>query len=176
MLLTVDHMSPTYRYDRPVRGVVQSHRLTPSVFDGQKVIGLDGHGRRAAPRAGRSATGRATGSRAGRCAARSSEIEVRVEGQVETTDLAGILRGHRETVPPEAYLRETVPTARRCRVDRAGARGRWAMPMTRWTRRIGCPRRSPTPSPTGPARPMPTPPRPRRWRRARASARTTPMP
>jgi transglutaminase-like putative cysteine protease len=40
-----------------------------------------------------------------------AEIEVRVQGQVETTDLAGMLRGHRETVPPEAYLRDTPATA-----------------------------------------------------------------
>ena len=36
MILTVDHVT-TYRYAQPVRGVVQSHRLTPSVYDGQKV-------------------------------------------------------------------------------------------------------------------------------------------
>ena len=37
MLLTVDHVT-RYCYDTPVRGVVQSHRLTPSRFDGQKVV------------------------------------------------------------------------------------------------------------------------------------------
>ena len=37
MLLSVDHVT-RYRYDRPVRGVVQSHRMTPSRFDGQRVI------------------------------------------------------------------------------------------------------------------------------------------
>ena len=37
MLLTVDHVTH-YTYDRPVRGVVQSHRLTPSHFDGQRVM------------------------------------------------------------------------------------------------------------------------------------------
>ena len=37
MLLSVDHVTH-YRYDRPVRGVVQSHRLMPSRFDGQKVL------------------------------------------------------------------------------------------------------------------------------------------
>ena len=38
MLLTVDHVT-NYTYDPPVRGVVQSHRLSPSRFDGQRVIG-----------------------------------------------------------------------------------------------------------------------------------------
>ncbi|MFN3577381.1 MAG: transglutaminase N-terminal domain-containing protein, partial [Tabrizicola sp.] len=37
MRLTVDHLT-RYRYDAPVRSVVQSHRLTPSAFAGQKVI------------------------------------------------------------------------------------------------------------------------------------------
>ena len=34
MILTVKHLT-CYRYEAPVRGVVQSHRLTPSIFDGQ---------------------------------------------------------------------------------------------------------------------------------------------
>jgi transglutaminase-like putative cysteine protease len=37
-------------------------------------------------------------------------VVISVSGQVETTDLAGVLRGHRETVAPEAYLRDTYPT------------------------------------------------------------------
>ena len=36
-------------------------------------------------------------------------IEVVVEGTVETTDTAGVLRGHRETISPRVYLQ---PTAR----------------------------------------------------------------
>ena len=38
------------------------------------------------------------------------EIEVRVSGTVQTTDLAGILRGHREIVAPICYLRNTSAT------------------------------------------------------------------
>ena len=37
MRLTVDHVT-RYTYDAPVRSVVQSHRLTPSVFEGQKTL------------------------------------------------------------------------------------------------------------------------------------------
>ena len=37
MRLRISHRT-TYRYDRPVRGVVQSLRLFPSVFDGQRAI------------------------------------------------------------------------------------------------------------------------------------------
>ena len=109
MLLTVDHVT-RYSYDRPVRAVMQSHRLTPSVFDGQKVRdwsvtvtdGIpggafrDGAGDRVQ---GWTVKGPVSG------------IEVRVTGTVETVDLAGVLRGHREVVPPEVYLVETLPTA-----------------------------------------------------------------
>ena len=37
MILTVAHRT-TYSYDAPIRVAVQSLRLTPSVFDGQRVI------------------------------------------------------------------------------------------------------------------------------------------
>ena len=31
-------------------------------------------------------------------------VEVLVDGTVETTDIAGVLRGHREMISPRAYL------------------------------------------------------------------------
>ena len=37
MILTVAHVT-TYRYDRPVRGAVQSIRIFPSSCEGQRVI------------------------------------------------------------------------------------------------------------------------------------------
>lgn len=108
MLLTVDHVT-RYRYDAPVRGVVQSHRLTPSRFDGQKVLewevtvsgGVAG---------GSFRDGAGDWVQGWTVAGPVSEIEVRVKGKVETTDLAGVLRGHRETAPPDAYLRDTAAT------------------------------------------------------------------
>jgi transglutaminase-like putative cysteine protease len=39
-----------------------------------------------------------------------TEITVTVKGVVETSDLAGVLRGHRETVAPGCYLRDTPAT------------------------------------------------------------------
>lgn len=108
MLLTVDHVT-RYVYDQPVRGVVQSHRLTPSLFDGQKVRdwevtvtdGVAG---------GSFRDGAGDCIRAWSVSGPVSEIAVQVRGVVETVDLAGILRGHRESVPPECYLRDTAPT------------------------------------------------------------------
>lgn len=108
MILTVEHVT-TYRYDAPVRGVVQSHRLTPSVFEGQRVLNWRVEVPDAIP---------ADGFRDGAgdwvqgCSLRGpvTEVTVRVTGRVETVDLAGVLRGHRELVPPDAYLRDTPAT------------------------------------------------------------------
>ncbi len=69
MRLKISHET-VYRYGQPIRNLVQSLRLTPSVFEGQKTHewqvdvsgGVKGPG---------SATVPATGSRAGPCAVRS---------------------------------------------------------------------------------------------------------
>lgn len=108
MLLSVDHVT-RYRYDRPVRAVMQSHRLTPSKFDGQKVRdwtvtvsdGIPG---------GSFRDGAGDRVQGWMVKGPVSEVEVRVTGSVETSDLAGVLRGHREVVPPEVYLVETTAT------------------------------------------------------------------
>lgn len=113
MILTVQHVT-TYRYAQPVRGVVQSHRLTPSVFDGQKVRdwnvmvsdGIRGGGFR---------DGAGDWVQSWSVLGPVSEITVSVRGTVETVDLTGLLRGHKETMPREAYLNETMST----RVDAA---------------------------------------------------------
>ena len=108
MILTVAHVT-TYRYDQPVRGVVQSHRLHPSRFEGQRVLewrveaseGVEGG-------AFRDGAGDWVSSHSAR--GPLSEVTIRVNGRVETRDLSGVLRGHRERIPPEAYLRDTLPT------------------------------------------------------------------
>lgn len=108
MRLVVDHVT-RYRYDRPVRSGVQSHRLTPSDFQGQRVVewavSVSGGTRGACFRDG-------AGDRiqAWTIAGPVEEITVSVRGVVETSDQAGVLRGHRESVVPEAYLRDTPAT------------------------------------------------------------------
>ena len=113
MRLTVDHVT-RYRYDAPVRSVVQSHRLTPSAFAGQRVLDWEvtvTGGTRGA----RHRDGAGDAVQGWTIAGPVTEIAVRVQGTVETEDLAGVLRGHRETVAPDCYLRETAPT----RIDAA---------------------------------------------------------
>ena len=108
MLLLIDHVT-LYRYDAPVRGVVQSHRLTPSAHEGAQVLdwqvtvsgGVAGGGFR---------DGAGDWVQGWSVKGPVSEIEVRVRGKVATTDTAGVLRGLRETVPVEAWLRETALT------------------------------------------------------------------
>ncbi len=108
MILTVSHVT-TYRYAAPVRGAVQSLRVTPSLHDGQKTrvwdVSVDGGLRGGAFRdgAGDWIEGWSVRGPIG-------EVVVRVAGEVETTDLTGMLRGHRETVAPGTYMRETVLT------------------------------------------------------------------
>ncbi|NPD15311.1 transglutaminase family protein [Xinfangfangia sp. D13-10-4-6] len=120
MRLIVDHIT-RYDYERPVRGLVQSHRLTPSVFQGQKVISWQ-----VSVTAGQ--TGEEGGETPGllgaeftdgagdriqgwRIAGPATRVTVRVQGEVETADLAGMLKGHREVINPCAYKRETAMTA-----------------------------------------------------------------
>lgn len=108
MRLIVRHET-VYHFDPPMRGVVQSHRLTPSLFDGQQVIDwqvtVEGAARGAGFRDG-AGDWIETVSLLGPVA----EMTVGVAGEVETVDLAGVLRGHRESIPPMAYLRPTRAT------------------------------------------------------------------
>ena len=107
MILTVNHAS-SYSYSAPMRGAVQSLRLTPSRFDGQSTrdwqIEVEGGTRGGAYRDG-------AGDRVEGWSVRGpvTEVTVRVSGTVETRDLHGVLRGHREVVPAAAYLSPSPP-------------------------------------------------------------------
>jgi transglutaminase-like putative cysteine protease len=113
MRLRVRHET-VYHFDPPMRGVVQSHRLTPSLFEGQQIIdwsvSVEGAARGAGFRDG-AGDWIETVSLLGPV----ERMVVEVLGEVETFDLAGVLRGHRESIPPMAYLRPTRAT----RADKA---------------------------------------------------------
>lgn len=108
MILTVNHVT-TYDYDEAMGAAVQSLRLFPSRFDGQRVIewdvSVEGGIKGASFRDG-------AGDRVEGWSIRPpvEAVTVTVKGQVETFDTSGVLRGHRELVHPMAYLRETVAT------------------------------------------------------------------
>lgn len=108
MKLRISHET-VYRYDRPIRNLVQSLRLTPSVFEGQKThdwqIDVSGGVRGPGFRDG-------AGDWIEGWTVRGpvDQVTVRVEGRIDTRDMAGVLRGHREAIHPLTYLRDTAPT------------------------------------------------------------------
>lgn len=108
MKLRIVHQT-VYRYDRPVRNLVQSLRLTPSVFEGQRAHdwqidvsgGIRGPGFR---------DGAGDWIEGWTVRGPTEEVTVTVTGRVETRDTAGVLRGHRELIHPLAYGRDTAAT------------------------------------------------------------------
>ncbi len=108
MRLRVAHVT-TYRFSAPMRFFVQSHRLTPSRFDGQVVrewnVAVEGgaFGPDFVDGAGDTIT---TMSLAGPV----DLVEVLVTGVVDTRDLAGVLKGHKEQISPIVYLRGSAAT------------------------------------------------------------------
>ena len=99
MLLQVNHIT-RYRYDQPVRGVVQSHRLTPTPTEGQTVRDwvitvTDGL------RGGTFRDGAGDLVHSWSVLGPVSEIAVTVTGTIETKDMAGLLKGPREMLAPE---------------------------------------------------------------------------
>jgi transglutaminase-like putative cysteine protease len=105
MKLNVTHTT-AYHYETPQKAVLQSLRLVPSDFAGQQVVdwsvtidgGISGSQFR---------DGAGDVTETWRVRGPVEAVEVQVKGTVDTTDLAGVLRGHREKVPPMAYLRST---------------------------------------------------------------------
>lgn len=108
MRIRISHLT-SYAYGTPATSVIQMLRLTPRNHDGQYVARwridvstdcrLDQH---------EDAFGNLTHafSTEGPC----SELAVMVEGEVETRDTQGIVRGTVERFPPSLYLRTTALT------------------------------------------------------------------
>jgi transglutaminase-like putative cysteine protease len=106
MRIRVAHQT-VYRYDPPAKAIIQSLRLTPRSHDGQRVsrwridlADADGRLRPFEDSFGNlchtlSVTGPV------------DTITVLVEGEVETLDTSGVVRGTVERFPEEVYLRVT---------------------------------------------------------------------
>src|SRR5581483_10537295 len=105
MRIHVSHRT-VYRYDRPTTGVIQLLRLTPRNHDGQYVVRwaidvsddcrLDQYED-------------AFGNIAHTFTADGpfTELQVSVEGEIETQDTQGIVAGAVERFPPSLFLRDT---------------------------------------------------------------------
>src|SRR5213078_3862785 len=108
MRIQISHLT-NYRYDAPAASVIHMLRLTPRNHDGQYVARwridvsadcrLDQH---------EDAFGNI--SHAFTAEGPFSELNVLVEGEVETRDTEGVVRGAVERFPPSLYLRETALT------------------------------------------------------------------
>jgi len=105
MRLSVRHAT-AYTFDKPMRFVTQSHRLTPFSCESQQVmewnVSSEGatFGASFTDGAGEFITTMTLQGPVDR-------VEILVEGVVETRETAGVLRGHRETISPRAYLNPT---------------------------------------------------------------------
>jgi transglutaminase-like putative cysteine protease len=105
MRICISHET-TYRYQQPVRSVIQTLRLTPRNHDGQYVVNwrID-----VSENCQLDQLEDAFGNIAHVFSAEGpfSELRVHVEGDVDTQDTDGVVRGAIERLPPSLYLRET---------------------------------------------------------------------
>jgi len=108
MRLSIRHHT-SYRYEKPAEYAAQILRLTPRSYDGLSILSwrvvTKGPGRLAIFEDGFGNT-----SHMHTVTQRHDAVEVQVDGLVETSDTAGIIRGAPETLPVGAYLRWTTLT------------------------------------------------------------------
>src|SRR5688572_22588606 len=109
MRIRISH-DTTYSYGAPVKSAIQILRLTPRNHEGQFVarwkVDIDGEARVVR---GEDWYGNITHSL--NVDGPMDEIGLRVSGEVETEDQAGLVRGTVERFPPGLFLRQTQLTA-----------------------------------------------------------------
>lgn len=129
MRLTVRHAT-TYTYDPPVDRCALRLRLYPSSFDSQKVkdwkVSVNGKG---IPSLLTTAT--ADRESIWTCSGAGTEIVIVAEGEVETQDAAGVVRGLRETARPQIYLRPSPLTEPDARIEELAAEIKATAPLDR---------------------------------------------
>ncbi len=108
MRLTVRH-DTLYQFETPMRFVTQSHRLRPAGNASQTVLDWTVSAEGAVFGAG-FVDGAGDSISTMTVQGPVERIAVKVDGVVETTDTAGVLRNHRETISPRVYLQATRAT------------------------------------------------------------------
>jgi transglutaminase-like putative cysteine protease len=109
--IRVDHRT-TYRYHPAAKSVLQVLRLVPRSYEGQNVVRWRVSAEADVEvqlRRGEDALGNVT--QTATIQEPVSELLLRVEGEVETWETHGVVRGSGERFPPEAFLRDTPLTA-----------------------------------------------------------------
>ncbi len=105
MRIRVSHKT-VYRYDSPAAGVIQTLRMSPRPHDSQYILDWRIEvSEDCRLEAQEDAFGNAT--HAFSVDGPVSELRLSVEGEVETQDAQGVVRGTIERFPPSLYLRET---------------------------------------------------------------------
>jgi transglutaminase-like putative cysteine protease len=109
MRLRVQHQT-VYRYEKPNPYSIQTLRLSPRPYEGCAVLtwSVRGEGRRELPSL---IDGFGNLTHCHTVTRPHVEMTLAVEGEVETTDTAGVVRGTPEPLPPLFFLRETALTA-----------------------------------------------------------------
>jgi transglutaminase-like putative cysteine protease len=109
MLIRVSHLT-TYHYGTPATSVIQMLRLTPRNHDGQFVMNWRIDVSRDC-RLDQQEDAFGNLSHTFTAEGPFDELQVLVEGEVETRDTQGVVRGAVERFPPSLYLRETALTS-----------------------------------------------------------------
>jgi transglutaminase-like putative cysteine protease len=108
MLITVSHVT-RYTYDEPVNYTVQSLRLTPAPFKGQRIANWQVR----VPGCAKSLQfkdGFGNDVDLVTVHARHSELVIEAAGTVETSDCSGMVSGLAKSIPPRVFLKETEQT------------------------------------------------------------------
>lgn len=108
MLIEIQHRT-SYHYAATANYTVQSLRLTPPSFDGQRVLSWD----ISAPGIGEASTfvdGYGNAVHLAAAAEPHNAIVIEARGVVETEDRVGVVRGLREAAPVRSFLRPTPST------------------------------------------------------------------
>jgi transglutaminase-like putative cysteine protease len=115
MRLTVRHAT-TYSYDPAPDRCVLRLRLFPPSFDGQRVAKwtVSVNDQAVSP-----LLTAATGDKEAiwTCSGSAAEVAIVAEGEVETTDTAGVVRGLKDQMRPQVYLRSTPLTEGDKKID-----------------------------------------------------------
>jgi transglutaminase-like putative cysteine protease len=129
MLISIRHIS-RYSYAEPVGYTIQSLRLTPASFAGQRVLDWRVHAVGAGkPLQFKDGFGNLVDLLA--VNARHDHLAIEAGGTVETSDRNGVVAGLAETTPQRVFLRETETTRPDAAIRALAAAARGPDPLSR---------------------------------------------
>jgi transglutaminase-like putative cysteine protease len=108
MLISIRHVT-TYRYAEPVNYTIQSLRLTPSSFAGQRVLDWSVEAPGSRPML-QFEDGFGNTVHLITINAPHQELVIEAGGVVETRDTSGVVAGLKHAIPPRVFLKETPRT------------------------------------------------------------------